>query len=548
MLPPAERGPQGEGGPEPTLRAAQAAFDAGNFLEALTICRAVLEQRPGDVDAMTLMAGLCAMAGDNVAAIGFLRAALRVAPEHPQARRALTRSLRDFDSAAARATYLGVVNRDPTFAFHDNQEIMLSGSEILGEAIESLGRAIAEDPSLAEAHAALGNALMRARDFPAALASYGRAVHLVPAYAEAHLGIWRRATYLGEERLANEHLARALAIRRVFTEEADPQSKRRAVLAVYGAEDLLSNVPTDYLLHPGVNTVHKLYLTADVPVPLPESLPPFDLVWNAIGDSPFLEPLLDSVQHFIALARKPFVNDPVRIPMTNRLALVQGLADVPECRVPRTVAVSAAALAQTPLETLAAQNGIGVPLLIRPPGTHSGQYLARLERDAALREYLAATPAEVFYLSEFVDYRSDDGYYRKYRVILVDGRPYPYHLAISDDWLIHYFSAPMREHEWMRAEEEQFLATFEPFDDGTLAALETIGRRTGLDYFGVDCGLMPDGELLVFEVDAASLVHLGDPYDLFPYKHKYVPRILNAVERMLLERTLPPEALQPPAG
>ena len=40
----------------------------------------------------------------------------------------------------------------------------------------------------------------------------------------------------------------------------------------------------------------------------------------------------------------------------------------------------------------------------------------------------------------------------------------------------------------------------------------------------------------MFEVDVGMIVHLMDPIDIYPYKHQYVPRILQAVEKMIAER------------
>jgi hypothetical protein len=46
----------------------------------------------------------------------------------------------------------------------------------------------------------------------------------------------------------------------------------------------------------------------------------------------------------------------------------------------------------------------------------------------------------------------------RYRVMMVGGRLYPLHLAISRQWKIHYFSADMRDRAEHRAEEAKFLA------------------------------------------------------------------------------------------
>jgi hypothetical protein len=63
-----------------------------------------------------------------------------------------------------------------------------------------------------------------------------------------------------------------------------------------------------------------------------------------------------------------------------------------------------------------------------------------------------------------------------------------------------------------------------------------VARRLDLDYGGMDCALTSDGRVLVFEANATMLIHLNESRDEFPYKHRYVPRIFEAVSRMVARR------------
>jgi glutathione synthase/RimK-type ligase-like ATP-grasp enzyme len=141
---------------------------------------------------------------------------------------------------------------------------------------------------------------------------------------------------------------------------------------------------------------------------------------------------------------------------------------------------------------------------------------------------------EQFYLSRFVDYRSADGLFRKYRVALVGGKPFICHYAISERWMIHYLNAGMTDSAEKRAEEAACMASF---DDGFAtrhkAALTAINERMGLPYLGIDCAEMPNGDLLIFEVDNAMIVHAMDPEDMFPYKVPAMRRVFNAFRQLL---------------
>jgi hypothetical protein len=63
--------------------------------------------------------------------------------------------------------------------------------------------------------------------------------------------------------------------------------------------------------------------------------------------------------------------------------------------------------------------------------------------------------------------------------------------------------------------------------------LDALAKRVGLDYFGIDCGETPEGELLIFEADVAMIVHAMDPPDLFPYKGPQMRKVFEAFRAML---------------
>ncbi len=103
--------------------------------------------------------------------------------------------------------------------------------------------------------------------------------------------------------------------------------------------------------------------------------------------------------------------------------------------------------------------------------------------------------------------------------------------------MIHYLNAGMTESAPKRAEEA---VAMERFDEGFAqrhgAALRAISERMGLPYLGIDCAEMPNGDLLIFEVDNAMIVHAMDPEEMFPYKIPAMQKVFNAF-RDLLERS-----------
>ena len=179
-----------------------------------------------------------------------------------------------------------------------------------------------------------------------------------------------------------------------------------------------------------------------------------------------------------------------------------------------------------------------LPILVRPVGTHAGDGMFLADSQGALAQGLAGIAADELYAAQFIDTCSTDGLYRKYRVVVVDGQAFPFHMAQSKRWMVHYYNAENDDPSQMDREEEYFLAHFdEVFSPAIRADLAEMGQRLGLDYLAVDCALTQDGEKLVlFEVDVGAVIHTLDDPRRHPHKHLYVPRIFDAVQAMLKSR------------
>ena len=78
------------------------------------------------------------------------------------------------------------------------------------------------------------------------------------------------------------------------------------------------------------------------------------------------------------------------------------------------------------------------------------------------------------------------------------------------------------------------------FDEGFArrhaAALSAIHERFGLDYVGFDCAETQQGELLVFELSNALVIHDADDQALFPYKSPQMRHIFAAFRDMLYRK------------
>ncbi len=392
------------------------------------------------------------------------------------------------------------------------------------EALREFDCALQLQPAFSAALAGRGALYTRLGRFDDARAQYERVLQLDAANTGANFAMYELEQIAGNTSKALEHQRAVLRQRTLFSEYA-PQERRR-LLVLLAPGDWQANVPIDFLVDRTTTTLHKLYIVSREQVAAAR-IPRADVVFTAIGESDESLECLQIASEVIAQLGLPQINDPAKVLGTNRVAIYETLRDITNVVVPDTQRV--------PRELLAnAAGAMEYPLVIRPVGSQAGRDLERIQNGAELQAYLARVDAPFFYTMPFVDFSKDDGYYRKYRIIVVDGVPYPFHLAVSPRWMIHYYNAPMRENAWMREEEEHFLSAFESvFPPHLQRALRDISEKLGLEYFGIDCSIDRDGRLLIFEADPAMIVHAGDDPQMFGYKHPYAHRIFSAFEGLI---------------
>jgi hypothetical protein len=349
-----------------------------------------------------------------------------------------------------------------------------------------------------------------------------------PAARQAHLRLYEVEQMLGQPDSAIAHLRAALQSSRVVSLPAQTQPARCTVLALSRVAAFEANTPLELIVDTEHTTLHRLYID-DGDTQLPgDELPPYDVLFNTIAESEQAQPALALAHAFAERAGRRPINDPQVVAQLGRAGVARRFADSPAILAPEVERVEAAALRA---------REVPAALIVRPVGSQAGHALARVEDRAELHAYLDEHAYAAYFIMPFVDYRSSDGFYRKYRVMFVNGVPFAYHLAISPRWMIHYYNAPMAEHPWMRDEEARFIANLDGVFKGRLHdALTEIAHGVALEYFGIDCGIAPDGGLLLFEADAAMLVHGTDPPDLYPYKRAGFERVKTALTELLASR------------
>ncbi len=461
----------------------------------------------------------------------------------------------------AAAAFAEAIRLLPAYALaHLNLGDLLMAQALVGDAASHYEAGISIAPGMAEAHFKLGVARSRQKDLPAAAGCFARAVACRPGYLDAiyNMGVvhgqlnrpaeaeryYRQALDLdpdfvnahinlssiliedGRAAEAKRHIDAAYSRQNVF--EKPSASADRSVLILLDAGK--GNLNLTHLFSEKTNSIVEWmieYAADDQAVTLPR----YDLVFNAMGDPDMTGDVFRPLGRFLETCARPLLNRPDRVARTARNTLPVLLEGIDDLLVPAVWRFAAGGeWAELLVDRL--------PLLIRPVHTHGGVGLMLARSPGELLQCAAAQSGPV-YVSRFIDYRSADLLFRKYRIIFIDRQPYPYHLAISQNWMAHYYTAEMESSPWKLEEEQAFLQDPEAvLGCAGMQAIRAIGARMDLDYAGIDFSIMTDGRVLVFEANPAMLVHPETSPGPLEHKNPYVQRIFDAFEAML-QRSAP---------
>ncbi len=267
----------------------------------------------------------------------------------------------------------------------------------------------------------------------------------------------------------------------------------------------------------------------------------FDCVLNLVSEPDRSPNTLEALSLLLRGYQGRVINRPEAVLRTTREEVAKVLAGIPGLLVPRVHRFRGgdpdAALAGV---TAA---GLAFPLIVRQTATHRGRTMALVEDEDQFRS--AVSEQQEYFAIEFVDYRSPDGLYRKYRVWSFGGQQVFRHLAVTEHWIVHVTPGNelMIDRPDLLEEEMQLMKRTEgAFPDPVHAVIAEIGKRLALECFGVDFGFHPDGRMVLFEANAAMSYFPMVPNPRFEFRRALLAPAQEAVAAMLGLRDQGPAA------
>jgi hypothetical protein len=436
---------------------------------------------------------------------------------------------------AAKQDYLELIRRKPTDfgALNDFGALVLDAG--YRDAARSLfNEAVRHHPDNPKGRVNLGNLLFLLGEQAEARVQFEAALRADPAHIHAHRGMGNLLAEMGDEAGARAHRDKGFRNHALTTLPYRGQGKPVSVLILVSAAG--GNIPAASLLDDRIFRTTVLVTEYADPK---AALPYHDLVFNSIGDADLCREGLDAACSVLARTARPVINHPIAVLKTGRAANAARLGALPRVVTPRMVTLPKRLLAVPQAAAVIAKNGFAFPFLLRAPGFHTGRYFIRVENTEDLGAALPGLPAGDVWLIEPLDARDRDGFYRKFRVMIVDRKLYPLHLAISRDWKVHYFRADMAHSAENRQKDAAFLDNMaEVIGQRGVAALERISAMLGLDYGGIDFAVNAEGDILFFEANATMVMVPLAPDEKWAYRRPAFDKVFAAVRAMLMERSI----------
>jgi hypothetical protein len=433
----------------------------------------------------------------------------------------------------AKRDYLELIRRNPTdfAALNDFGTLALKAGH--SEAARSLfGEAVRQHPGNANGRVNLANLLLAIGELDEARLHFEAALRIEGEHIHAHRGMGNLLAGIGDATGARRHRDRGFSGHALTALPYRGGGTPISVLLLVSASG--GNIPTSLLLDD--RTFEKTVLVAEYFDPK-AALPAHDLVFNSIGDADICGEGLEAAYTLLAQTKRPVINHPARVLQTGRAANVDRLRGLPNVIVPRMRRLSRRALAGAFTAETAAVNGFSFPLLARAPGFHTGLHFVRAETPEDLAAAAADFPGDDVWLIEQLDARDGDGFFRKIRVMIVDRKVYPLHLAISRNWKVHYFRADMAQSEENRRKDGEFLDDMaRALGPRAVTALERIAATLDLDYGGIDFAVNASGDVLFFEGNATMVMVPLSADEKWNYRRQAFDNVFAAVRRMLTER------------
>lgn len=253
-----------------------------------------------------------------------------------------------------------------------------------------------------------------------------------------------------------------------------------------------------------------------------EILQPHFVINNHINGEVLLsEGALAAINELVESFGVPVVNHPTKAVPTVRDLSAKLLQGVPGIRVPKTMRFSTAGKSREQLAQ-EIEDQYDYPLITRTLTSQESKGMHKVDSRNALLEMLSAADCpERFFVTEFVDSRGENKFFRKIRAAVVKDEIIIVRVDYDNYWKIYARKSDERVAFYLAnahlLDEEKRIVT-DPeavLGRSVMCSLRAIRDRIPLEVFGIDFDVEADGLLVFYEANATM--------NLFSTARKEIP-------------------------
>jgi tetratricopeptide (TPR) repeat protein len=407
------------------------------------------------------------------------------------------------------------------------------------EALQAYERALRGHPEYADAWLKKAMTLLELESYDEALLACDQALNLAPSQYEV---LYTKSLILKELKRSDEALKSyqkslnmRVALSPAFVVERQATHKARililnqnpevdAFLPSFEALHLASpNFPGQLVRHFQEDFQFALVFEREATNrSVRKQIPQPDIVINNFANGERilamgkLSGLVESVESF----RVPVVNHPTKTVQSTRDTSAGLLNQIPGVLVPKTVRFSSAEKTREEL-VREIEDQYNYPLITRSLFAQKGKMMTKVDSRDALVGVLSADFPKTFFVTEYVDAKGRNEFFRKIRVAIVKDEIVFVRVDYNTHWNVHGRKVVARvpfylQNPHLLETEKQICADPEEMlGPSAVQSLRTIRDRIPLDVYGIDFDVNADGVLIFYEANATM--------NLFSTAQKEVP-------------------------
>jgi len=230
----------------------------------------------------------------------------------------------------------------------------------------------------------------------------------------------------------------------------------------------------------------------------------------------------------------PFFNLPSNVMKMTRDNIYQSLQGIDKLYVPKTVRIQPES--PSDIYDIIEKEDFEFPVIFRQAGDHGGTNTILIKDDT---ESFYAFPLDGrdYYLTQFVE-TMEDSIYTKYRLVVVDGEVFIRHVIFSDSCIMHSECRKyMEENKKYQRQEIKILKSFNvKIKPKIKVVIEEIYQRLELDYFGIDCAIDKNFNIILFEANANMNILINNANNKENIWNRQINTIANAIIKMITEK------------